>query len=86
MVSAPVRREQVRYAIGRGVSQRQACRLLATARASLGYESRMPARDARLRARMRHLALKHRRYGYRRIAALLRREGEAWNEKRAYRL
>jgi len=35
---------------------------------------------------MRQLALKHRRYGYRRVAALLRREGEILNEKRAYRL
>jgi len=35
---------------------------------------------------MRQLALKHPRYGYRRIWALLRRAGEQVNHKRVYRL
>ena len=46
----------------------------------------MPARDEQLRPRLRELALAHRRYGYRRIAALLRREGEVVNDKRVHRL
>lgn len=44
----------------------------------------MPARDEQLRPRLRELANKHRRYGYRRAAALLRREGEVVNDKRVH--
>lgn len=42
--------------------------------------------DAALRARLRALAGERRRFGYRRLAILLRREGERVNLKRVYRL
>ena len=42
--------------------------------------------DTELRHRLQLLALKHRRYGHRRITALLRREGEVVNAKRVLRL
>ena len=74
MVSASARREQVRYAVGRGISGRRACQLLAVARSTLNYQSRMPARDNELERRLRLLAEKHPRYGYRRAWAMLRRE------------
>ncbi len=44
------------------------------ARSTLAYQSRMPARDARLEAMLREVAQMHPRYGYRRAWAVLRRE------------
>ncbi len=86
MVSAPVRREQARYAEARGFGRRAACALVGTPRSALDYTSRRVELDAPLRRRERALALAHRRYGYRRVHALLRREGETVNAKRVYRL
>jgi putative transposase len=74
VVSASVRREQVRYAVTKGLSGRRACRLMGVARSSLNYQSRMPARDTELGVRLRSLAEQHPRYGYRRAWAVLRRE------------
>jgi hypothetical protein len=73
VVSASVRREQVRYAMARGISSRRACRLMDVARSTLNYQSRMPARDAPLEPRLREVAQLHPRYGYRRAWAVLRR-------------
>lgn len=44
------------------------------------------ATDAELRDRIQALALAHRRYGYRRIAAQLRRDGVLVNQKKVLRL
>ncbi|MEJ1160708.1 IS3 family transposase [Prosthecomicrobium sp. N25] len=50
-------------------------------------EARAPAEaDADLRDRIQALALAHKRYGYRRIAAQLRRDGETVNAKKVLRL
>lgn len=86
MVSASARREQARYAMSRGFGSRAACALVETPRSMLDYEPKMPARDEQLRPRLRELAMKHKRYGYRRVAALLRREGLQVNDKRVHRL
>ena len=48
MVGARVRRQQVAYAEGRGLSRRRACALLSVARSTVGYVSRLVARDARV--------------------------------------
>lgn len=85
-MSAPVRRRQVRYAMGKGVSQRRACALLQVAGSSLGYASRKEAKDAALVAQLRDIARARPRFGYRRAWALLRREGPAVNVKRVHRL
>ena len=45
MVGARVRRQQVTYAEGRGLSRRRACALLSVARSTLGYASRLATRD-----------------------------------------
>jgi transposase InsO family protein len=51
------------------------------------FEAHAPARaDADLRDSIQRLSLKHRHYGYRRIAAQLRREGQIVNAKRVLRL
>ncbi|MDF7611424.1 IS3 family transposase, partial [Escherichia coli] len=50
------------------------------------YEAHRPAADAHLSGRITELALERRRFGYRRICQLLRREGLHVNHKRVYRL
>ncbi|WP_407198073.1 IS3 family transposase [Citrobacter freundii] len=50
------------------------------------YEAHRPAADAHLSGRITELALERRRFGYRRIWQLLRREGLHVNHKRVYRL
>jgi transposase InsO family protein len=50
------------------------------------YEPRLPDKDKELVGKMREMAGKHPRYGYRRIAALLRADGWRVNDKRVRRL
>ena len=68
------------------MSERHACRLLGLARSSHRYRARRRERDRALRARLKELAGKRMRFGYRRLTALLVREGLAVNHKRVYRL
>ena len=65
MVGARVRRLQVAYAEGRGLSRRRACALLSVARSTLGYVSRLVAKDRPVITDMRVLAGQYPRYGYR---------------------
>ncbi len=69
----------------RGLSERRACRLAGMARSSCRYAARRQE-PAGLRDRLRDLAQERRRFGYRRLTVLLRREGWAVNHKRLYRL
>jgi putative transposase len=50
------------------------------------YRLRKPARDAVLRTRLKELAAQRMRFGYRRLTAMLAREGVTVNHKRVYRL
>jgi putative transposase len=86
MVSARVRREQVAFLEARGQSRRHACALLSVARSSVGYTSRLVARDAPALAVMRELAGQYPRFGYRRVRILLARRGYAMSVERAHRL
>ena len=67
------------------LSERQACRLLEVDRASYRYEA-VPDRNARLREALLELARQKPRYGYRRLWAVLAKQGWAVNLKRIYRL
>ena len=67
------------------MSQRRACRVIAGDRSSVRYRARRPD-DAPLRERLKALAQERRRFGYRRLHVLLRREGHAVNKKRVQRL
>ncbi len=69
-----------------GLSERRACRALGQPRSSQRYAARAAPRNEALVERMHMLAQKHPRYGYRRIHALLRREGWRINRKRVQRL
>ncbi len=67
------------------MSERRACTVIAADRKMVRYRSRRPA-DTGLRARLRELANQRRRFGYRRLFILLRREGEPSGINRIYRL
>jgi putative transposase len=68
-----------------GLGVTRACGLVGISRSLYRYRSRRsPALE--LRRRIAELAAQKRRYGYRRIQVLLRREGWSVNHKRTYRL
>jgi putative transposase len=67
------------------LSERHACELNGMDRSSYRYEPE-PDRDAQLRTRLTELARQKPRYGYRRLGALLEREGETVNHKRLLRV
>ena len=66
-------------------SQRRACSLLSIAPKVFRYLSRRGG-DAAVRTRLRALAAERRRFGYRRLHILLRREGIMLNHKKLFRL
>jgi len=81
-----VKREAVAHLqAAMGLSERRACRIAGADRTMIRYRSRRPA-DSELRARLRELANERRRFGYRRLFILLRREGEPSGINRIYRL
>jgi len=86
MVSVPARRSQVAYATGHGLSQRRACTLIGVGRSALRYRSTKAETDAPVLARMAALAAQYPRYGYRRIAIFLEREGHVMSFGRCHRL
>ncbi len=86
MVGPAAKREAVAHLRGTmEMSERRACTLIAADRTMIRYRSRRPPETA-LRARLRELANQRRRFGYRRLFILLRREGEPSGVNRIYRL
>lgn len=69
-----------------GLPQRRACRLAGLSLSTCRYAVQRPVADAQLSVRIRELALERRRFSYRRIWQLLRREGLYVNHKRVYRI
>jgi putative transposase len=61
------------------MSERHACRLLGLGRSTHRYRARRQERDVELRSRLKELAGKRMRFGYRRLTAMLVREGIAAN-------
>jgi putative transposase len=86
MVTPAARREAVAH-LRRSyeMSERRACAITAVDRSMVRYRSKRPD-DGELRRRMRELAGERRRFGYRRLHVLLRREGLVVNRKRTQRL
>ena len=66
-------------------SERRTCSVLSVSRSSLHYKAKFQDNDA-LRLAMIRLAKQHGRYGYRKIAELLRIEGWRVNHKKVERL
>lgn len=67
------------------MSERWACRVLGVDRTSVRYRATRPD-DGALRDRLKTLAQERRRFGYRRLHVMLRREGHVVNRKRVQRL
>ena len=67
------------------MSERRACRVIGADRASVRYQATRPD-DGPLRERLKALAQERRRFGYRRLHVLLRREGRVVNKKRVQRI
>ena len=86
-LSPAARREAAqRLSISGMCSARAACRILKLARSTYRYRGRPPTeREAALLRRLKELSERHPRYGYRRIAALLRQEGWAAGKRRVQR-
>ncbi len=85
MVTAPVRRELVRWMQTRGLTERRCLAAVGMSASSLRYQPR-PDRNVALRARIVALAQRHRRYGVGMIHLKLRQAGERVNYKRVERL
>jgi putative transposase len=86
MVTPAVKRQAVAHlCVAYEVSQRRACRTIGADRTSMRYCSIRPD-DVALRSRLRDLAAQRRRFGYRRLLILLRREGTHMNHKKLRRL
>jgi len=86
MVSAPVRRDQARYAIKRGLTHRWACALMGVSRSNMTYQLKMPVKNAPVLEAMRRLSDTYPRFGARRIRVFLKREGLAVGKERCERI
>ena len=83
MVTAPARRELVRWMQTKGLSERRGLQVVSAS--ALRYQPR-PDRNQELRERIVALAQRHRRYGVGMIHLKLRQAGEPVNYKRVERL
>ena len=86
MVTPAAKREAVAHLqTTLGMSERRACAVVGADRTSMRYRS-CRADDGDLRSRLRELAQQRRRFGYRRLHILLRRDGITINRKKTQRL
>lgn len=86
MVTPVAKREAVAHVCEvHNVSQRRACDVLRVDRSSVRYKSVRPD-DIDLREAMKNVAAERRRFGYRRIHVMLRRQGWQVNHKKIMRL
>lgn len=68
-----------------GISERAACRITGCPRSVAQYRLRR-TNDPRLVERLKAIAMERRRFGYRRLNLMLRREGIVANHKRVHRI
>ena len=85
MTAVAAKRECVRQLQAKGLSERQACGLVAISTSVLRYQPRTDGNET-LRERLKELAGQHRRHGYRMLHNRLRHEGWAINVKRTWRI
>jgi len=86
MVGGPARRAAVKHLKEKlDRSERHSCRAAGISRSTFNYEPRPKPDEKVLREEIRKLASEHRRYGYRRITALLHRKWSV-NQKRVHRI
>jgi len=87
VVSPSAKRRAVKLVIELGLgTTAEACRALGLARSSYYRNSTMSMEKRKLQGQIVDLSQEHPRYGYRRVTALLRREGHEINTKRVQRV
>ena len=87
MVSPSTKRRAIKLSVERGLGRAaSACRALGLARSSFYRRGRESLEKRRVRKEVVELSGQHPRYGYRRITALIRREGFEVNAKRVARI
>ncbi|PYF01808.1 helix-turn-helix protein [Rhodopseudomonas faecalis] len=80
------KRKAVAHLVGiHGMSERRACKAIGCCRMTVRYQTSR-SDDAGLRQRMRAIAHERRRFGYRRLHVMLKREGYHVNHKKLFRL
>ena len=86
-MSPQAKRSAVKHLVAeRDYSQRRACQLVGISRSSARYQPIAQPEEMPFRKQVRQLAHQHPGYGYRRITAILRREGSQINHKRLQRI
>lgn len=86
MVTPAAKRKAVaRLKEGFGMSKRRACKAIGCCRMTVRYQTSRPD-DREVRERMKAIAQERRRFGYRRLLVMLRREGLVVNHKKLFRL
>ncbi len=85
MVTVERKREAVVFLKTKEVSERRSCQLIFLARSTCQYRIRREP-DAEFENQIKELAFANPRYGYRRVHALLKRNGQTVNRKRVVRV
>ena len=86
MVTPAAERRAVAHLVWHhGMSERRACKATGFCRMTVRYQATRTD-DGVLRERLKAMAAERRRFGYRRLHVLLRREGFAVNHKRLFRI
>src|ERR1700688_2727731 len=84
MVTPAGKRKAVAHLVeAHGMSERRACKAIGCCRMTMRYQTTR-ADDISLRQRMKAIAQERRRFGYRRLHVLLKREGYVINHKRLF--
>ena len=84
MVTPAAKRKAVaRLKEGFGMSERRACKAIGCCRMTVRYETSRPD-DREVRERMKAIAQERRRFGYRRLLVMLKREGLVVNHKKLF--
>lgn len=87
MVTPSARKAGVRHLEQMGIcSERHSCKVVGVWRSVARYIPRRRPEEGALVEEIRALAMKQKRFGYRRITALLRRKGMKVNTKRVHRI
>ena len=74
------------YAIGAyQISERRACRLINLSRNGYRYVKKKANNDE-IKDKLTQIAEDHHRWGFRKVFAYLRKQGNAWNQKKVYRI
>ena len=86
MVTPAGKRKAVAHLVeAHGMSERRACKAIGSCRMTMRYKT-IRTDDSGLRQRMKAIAHERRRFGYRRVHVLLKREGYRVNHKKLFRL